>query len=143
MNWGFRIVLLYSSFVVLILTLVYKASGEKVDLVTKDYYAQELVHTDKMNAVSRALPFKENVKVTVGASNIQISFPEQFENEGGNIDFYRPSDSALDQHFSLQIDENNQQIISSEKWPMGYYAIKIEWTLKGEKYLIEDTVFLP
>jgi len=41
MNWGLKITLLYVGFVAMILTLVFKASGEKVDLVTKDYYAQE------------------------------------------------------------------------------------------------------
>ncbi len=42
MNWGYRVALLYISFAGLIIFLVTKSVNEKVDLVTPDYYAQEL-----------------------------------------------------------------------------------------------------
>ena len=41
-NWGWRIVILYSGFVLLILFLVYKTTTVNDDLVTTDYYAKEL-----------------------------------------------------------------------------------------------------
>lgn len=143
MNWGFRIILLYASFVALILTLVFKANGEKIELVTQDYYAQELIHTQKMNAVERGLTVKDQVKIQVEKDVISISFPESFKEKNGAIDFYRPSDSSLDKHFDLTIDSNNLQQISTSAWKMGYYAIKIQWESDGQAHLIEDTIFIP
>ena len=42
MNFGVKITVLYLSFVALILTLVFMSFSQKVELVSKDYYAQEI-----------------------------------------------------------------------------------------------------
>ena len=54
MNWGWKITLVYSLFVVGILTLVFKARSEKVDLVATDYYAQELAFGKRIEAQRNA-----------------------------------------------------------------------------------------
>ncbi len=52
MNFGSKITVLYLSFVGLILTLVFMCFGQKVELVSKDYYAQELKFQDKIDAIN-------------------------------------------------------------------------------------------
>ncbi|MFM2000518.1 MAG: hypothetical protein RL204_2465 [Bacteroidota bacterium] len=143
MNWGFKITLLYVGFVAMILTLVFKASGEKVDLVTKDYYAQELKHQGKMEASTRVLPFKDQIKVKVDRSFLTIQLPLTAMPDSGNVGIYRPSDSTQDKSFKLGLDANGAQSMSTEGWQMGYYKINISWTSKGEEYLFEDTFFIP
>jgi hypothetical protein len=143
MNWGFKITLLYVGFVAMILTLVFKASGEKVDLVAKDYYAQELKHQGKMDASSRALPFKDEIKVNVDHSFLTIQLPTSAQPEKGTVGIYRPSDSTQDKTFDLGLDANGSQSMSTEGWQMGYYKINISWVSKGQEYLFEDTFFIP
>ena len=50
MNWGHRIIILYVGFVLLIGTMVYLSSRENVDLVSSDYYDQEIKFQSKMEA---------------------------------------------------------------------------------------------
>mgnify|MGYP003351831803 CR=1 FL=1 len=52
-NWGWRIVMLYGGFVVLILFLVYKTTTVKDDLVTPDYYAKELKYQEQLDKQKR------------------------------------------------------------------------------------------
>ena len=54
MNWGYKILLVYAVFIAGILFLVYKASSQKMDLVTPDYYEQELKYQSQINATERA-----------------------------------------------------------------------------------------
>ena len=42
MNWGYKIMLAYVVFIAGILFLVFKSSSQKVELVTENYYEQEL-----------------------------------------------------------------------------------------------------
>ena len=41
-NWGTKIGLFYSSFVLFILGMIFLSSQEQYDLVTEDYYAAEI-----------------------------------------------------------------------------------------------------
>lgn len=141
MNWGLKITLLYVGFVAMILTLVFKASGEKVELVTKDYYAQELVHQDKMNAIRRASTWKGKILFSVEQDQILVTLPETFPTfEKGEINVYRPSDSALDKSFPLNSDTN---VLKAKEWTTGYYIVQLSWELNKENYYLEETVFLP
>ena len=54
MSWGYKILGVYLVFVTGIVFLVIKSSNQKVDLVTKDYYEQELMYQDKINETARA-----------------------------------------------------------------------------------------
>lgn len=143
MNWGFKITLLYVGFVAMILTLVFKASGEKVDLVTKDYYAQELKHQGKMDATSRVLPIKDQIHVNVSNEFLTIQLPLSAMPDSGNVNIYRPSDSAQDKTFKLDMDANGSQSMSTKGWMMGYYKVNISWVKAGQEYLFEDTFFIP
>jgi len=143
MNWGLKITLLYVGFVAMILTLVFKASGEKVDLVTKDYYAQELKHQGKMEATARVLTIKDQIKVGVASEFLTIQLPLTVVPESGNVGIYRPSDSSQDKTYKLGLDANGAQSISTKGWQMGYYKINISWNKKGQEYLFEDTFFIP
>ena len=42
LSWGYKIMFVYTAFVAGIGFLAFKANNEKFDLVTKDYYDQEL-----------------------------------------------------------------------------------------------------
>ena len=52
MDFGGKIIILYLSFVGLILTLVFMSYGQKVELVSADYYAQEINFQQKINATN-------------------------------------------------------------------------------------------
>lgn len=141
MNWGLKITLLYVGFVAMILTLVFKASGEKVDLVTPDYYAQELVHQNKMDAIKRASEWKNQIAFLAEPSRITVTLPDALNGfEKGALKVYRPSDAALDKAFALNDGVN---VIEAQNWPSGYYMIQLSWSKEGLDYYLEETIILP
>lgn len=141
MNWGLKITLLYVGFVAMILTLVFKASGEKVDLVTKDYYAQELAHQNKMDAIKRAAVWREQIQFEAEIAQISVTLPASLSGfEKGALKVYRPSDASLDKAFTLNEGINT---IDAKNWPSGYYMIQLSWTQEGLDNYLEETIFLP
>lgn len=143
MNWGIRIVILYAGFVALILTLVFKASGERVELVTKDYYEQELVHQEKMNAQNRGLGYKDLIEIKTMAEAIQLHFSDALPPmKDTKISFYCPSNSDEDREFVLEASEKTKTI-STTNWKKGYYALRVQWNNDGQSVIVEETVFIP
>ena len=64
-NWGYKIVLVYSVFVAGILYLVVQSSRQQMDLVTDDYYAQEIRYQEKIDQSKRASALSEPIRYQV------------------------------------------------------------------------------
>ena len=64
-NWGYKIVLVYCVFVAGILYLVVQSSRQQMDLVTDDYYAQEIKYQEKIDQSKRASALSEPIRLPV------------------------------------------------------------------------------
>ena len=144
MNWGHKIAILYSGFVVLILTLVFLANREKVDLVSADYYDQEIKFQDKIDASKNAYHIDSLINFEAGNKTLLISFPKAMQRKisKGEIRLYRPSDENLDYKTALVVSADCNQKISSPTFKRGIYKMQINWSMDNEHYFIEKTVFM-
>jgi hypothetical protein len=141
-NWGVRIAILYCSFVALIIFLVFRSSSEKVDLVSQDYYKQELAFQDKLDQINRANSLPQPVRWEVTDHSFIISFPATMNVTKGEIYLMRPSDKALDVKFAIKLDVNGKQSISKEQITPGAYKVMLSWEAEGEKYYKEGVIYL-
>ena len=90
MNWGLRIIILYSGFVIFMLGLVYKCTQQKFDLVAKDYYAQELAYQKVIDGSHNNALLQTPVKIEQQAAGILVQLPaSQAGFQHGKIFFYR------------------------------------------------------
>src|SRR6266498_934094 len=98
MSWGIRITILYSAFVVMILFLVFRTMNEKVDLVTPDYYRDELKFQGQVDRQNESASLHEQPVVSVTGKNVMLRFPGAVAGAtiSGTIKFYRSSDSSRD-----------------------------------------------
>lgn len=144
MSWGWKVALLYLSFVAGILTLVFKAHGEKVDLVASDYYKQEIAFGDRMQAMNNYQTLSSEIKMRELESAVLIELPAECIGnvETGTVTFYRPSDSSGDRTNAMNIDMEGYQSIPTTGMQKGLYVVKIEWTMKGSVYFMEQTFTL-
>ena len=87
--------LLYAVFVAGIVFLVVKASSQKFDLVTKDYYEQELQYQNVIDQSENAAKLSEPVIVKQKESALMVSFPREMKDRPKKINFYLycPADS--------------------------------------------------
>lgn len=142
-NWGTKIVIAYAIFIVLIMTAVIKALSQNVDLVTPDYYAQELDYQNKYNKMQNAQELQTPVNVVQTGTNVVITFPAEAAGPySGTILFYRPSNSAEDISMPITADANGKMVVPTAKLKTGNYSVIIDWATKQKKYFNKATIFV-
>lgn len=143
MNWGYKITFVYIAFVIGMLTLVFKARSEKVELVADDYYAQELAYEQRIDAIDNARALSSSVDMKQAQEGVLLHFPAEVpSNVTGEIMLYRPSNSALDLCIPLQLNDSKQQLIPSNKLSGGLYTVKVSWTMNDQKYYVENAMVI-
>lgn len=139
MNWGWKLTLVYSLFVVGILTLVFKARSEKVDLVASDYYAQELAYSRRIEAQRNASAMSERPIIRQDSNHLVVELPASCEHlTNGNVHLYCPSNASLDQHLPLTND--TAQVFELNELPTSIYLIKLSFELDSKPYFIEQAL---
>lgn len=143
MNWGHKIALVYLTFVAGISFLVYKTSQVRSDLVTTDYYAQELKYQDKLDESKRAAALSESLHVTLKEGAVLIKFPKDFmgKSKTGSLLLYCPSDQNKD--ISKDINTISDEIsvpltIKNKVW----YDVQVNYKVDGLAYYFEQKIQL-
>ena len=68
-NWGYGIMVLYISFALAILFLVYKCTQHPVDLVSPDYYDKEIKFQQQYDKEQNATALSTPLQLNVNAEN--------------------------------------------------------------------------
>ncbi|MDZ4757959.1 MAG: FixH family protein [Bacteroidota bacterium] len=143
MNWGYKIIIVYAVFVAGILFLVFRSVNEKIDLVTDDYYAQELKYQDRIEDIKRSNKLSAEVICKTENDKVFIKFPSEFngKNINGKLLIYFPADKEKDIHknFTTTNAELEQTLAPNTK---GAYSIQINWSCGGENYYFEKKIFI-
>lgn len=143
MNWGYKILIVYLVFVAGIVLLVFKSSNQKFDLVTPDYYAKELKHQDKIDAIKRTHTLSSKLKYEVTNNTIIITLPVDFGEKElkGEILLYCPSDNNKDikKDFSTN---NRTATIELPSGTNGSYDLQVSWNAETRDYYFEEKLFL-
>ncbi len=143
LNWGYRVAILYCSFVVFMLFLVYRSSSEDFSLVTKNYYKEEIEYQqriDKMNN-SASLAQKLNIE-QMSNKTVRVSFPKSFSAVSGEILLYRPSDAGKDVKIAIQPNEDMFQDVSTTSLQKGLWRVQVEWKSGEAEYFDEKPLII-
>lgn len=147
-NWGTRIVFLYSGFVILILTLVFMSFKQDVNLVTENYYEKEKVYNQKYEGMQNLKSLGLEVSLTPNNEGVLLSLPipnaesdQQTFSASGKYHFFRPSGAGLDivHEFS---QSGPHFLIKKENLQNGKYHVYVEWEHQGTHYYSEQPFYL-
>lgn len=135
--------IVYLVFVAGIVLLVFKSSNQKIDLVTPDYYAKELKHQDKIDAISRTKALSSKVKYEIVNSMLIITLPAEFNGKEskGEILLYCPSDNNKDIKKDFTTG-NSTTTIELPQGINGSYDLQISWNAESRGYYFEQKLFL-
>lgn len=135
MSWGTKLTLVFISFVGLMATLVYKSFNTHFDLVTKDYYGEELRYQEVIDGKANAEAMEEQIAVAQATSDVVISFPASLNQEEikGEVWLYFPNNAKFDQRIPLQL-QNGIQKIPVALLSSGNYEARVQWIYKGKPY---------
>ena len=137
-NFEVKVVVFYILFISLILTLVIKCYNNKVDLVTNDYYAKELVFQNKLDALNRDDESNYSFNYSFNSNEIIFELDSTLINKKieGTLTFYRPSNADLDVVKTLNF-ENGKQTVALSEFKKGFYKVQFDYKVDNVQYFKE------
>ena len=139
-NWGVKIIIVYSVFVVFMLGMVYMCTRQHFDLVSSDYYAQELKYQQVIDGTKNTSELEDAIVIKQSPTSIDIVLPaSQKSIENGKAFFYRPSDASKD--FTEAFTSNTFRVDRS-RLIAGVYKVKITWTESGKNFFDEQSLYI-
>ncbi|TCZ74858.1 FixH family protein [Flaviaesturariibacter aridisoli] len=140
-SWGHKIAAVYITFISGITFLVFKANAQHFDLVTENYYEQELKYQDVIDQQKNVSGLSAAPRYGTTAGTVQVALPAEFEGRQwkGHLYLYRPSSAALDLH--KDVPGNGRAFVwVLPKQLEGSYRLKFSWELDGKKFYDESVV---
>lgn len=143
-NWGTGIVLAFIGFISFIMYFIITMNVDDRydhDLVTEDYYAEELAYQNDIDKLENAKNLSENITYKHLEEGLYIYFPSNidFYQVTGHVFLYRPSNKQLD--FETPISLSKPYLLIPDKRLVGgRWNITIDWKYKGEAYLYKQTI---
>lgn len=135
MSWGTKILLVFAVFVTGMLFMVFKAGTFNNDLVTTDYYEQELVYQKTIQAVEQANALSAAPTFTVTNNHVLIKLPEEMNNQPitASVWLYCVANKSKDitQKFTTEDGNIRMPFLQGNK---GLHEIKLSWSQKGRDY---------
>jgi hypothetical protein len=143
LSWGYRIGLVYIGFVILIVVMVFAALHQHFDLVSNDYYGEEIAYQKVIDAGKNQAALTTPILLNSDASTVHIIFPALFNNKTlqGTVQFYSPVDSKNDKELAIKAT-NNVMDINRADWAKTAYVAKINLVCEGKKYYQETPINL-
>ena len=139
MNWGTGIVLTIIAFVVLIMTMVViSVRMDGIELVTENYYEEEIKYQDRIDESNSALGLdREVISYDAQSKVIALDLPN---GTTGTLQLFRPSDSSLDQEIQLDVTHSGITQIPLKELKSGYWKVQLNWSENGVDHYQEKKI---
>lgn len=143
--WPVAIIGFFVVAICFIVSFVVWATHQREDLVSSDYYEQEVLFQRRLDTLNRTQPIAVTAVVTFEPATRAIIItlpPEQRLQATGSIQLYRPSDARLDRRLQLQLDPNGVQRLEARELHEGLWRVRIQWTAHGKEYFLDQPVIV-
>jgi hypothetical protein len=145
MNWGHKITIVFIAFAAMMIYMVVRSFQANVDLVSEDYYLQELNYQEQIDKKQNLINDKRQVTHQMTDEGILLNFSRSssIENIKGTVNIYRPSEADMDQTLDISLDSQYTQLISPRLLSPGKYVLKIDWSEDETLYYQEIELLIP
>ena len=143
-NWGTGIILAFIGFIAFIMYFIVTMLVDdrfEHELVTEDYYADELQYQNDINKLENSKTLKNNISYQRTTDGLLIKFPKELDHTSikGKMFLYRPSNKQLD--FETEISLSNPHLLIPDKRLVdGRWNITIDWQYNGNNYLFKESI---
>ncbi|RCU44094.1 nitrogen fixation protein FixH [Chryseobacterium lacus] len=140
-TWGHGIVVALGSFMIFILSLIwyFTSTWKNSELITDNYYEEELAYQNVIDAKNKATNLKELPVYHQNESGISVTFPSEINNSNSKfrIDLHRAEDQKLDIIREMELDQRNSIFIPAKVLAKGNYVLRVMWKKDNEEYQID------
>ncbi len=139
MNFGNKLLLVFAAFAGLLSYMTYRCFSVPVDLVSTEYYKDEISYQDIIDGTKNANVLGGKTTVAETGASITVQLPTEMKGHlvKGTILFYSPSQIENDRHFTLTTDNDAKQLIGVKTLKKGNYTVKIDWKENNKHYYTE------
>ncbi len=141
MNFGKWIVVAFVLFAAYMAVLVAVCMKQDLNLVSRDYYRDELKYQEKLDQINNANHLNHQPSLSIENGLVKLSFSENQSVQQGTLKIERPSNERLDRNFSLTPELTIQEF-NLGNWQRGLYRASVTWTMEGKEYYFEKQIIL-
>jgi hypothetical protein len=142
MTWGKWIIVSFVLFAGFIATLVTVCMRQDVNLVSKDYYKEELAYQEQIARMNNTNQLDAKPIIRQSGDFVEVEFAHFHKIENGSLKLFRPSDPRLDKAFVLPSTGSNKQSFSTTGLGRGMYRARMQWLMDGKEYYIETIIHI-
>ena len=140
MNWGKSIVLAFVLFAAFIATLVTVCFRQDVNLVTKDYYREELAYQEQINRMALTALLEEKPSIQIEQGMLKVAYRDFHRVQQGALTLFRPSNPAHDKIFRIVRSQGIVQYFPIDTMQRGMYRAQLRWEMDGQEYYVEEVI---
>lgn len=142
MNWGKWIIVAFVLFAGFIATLVTVCMRQNVNLVSKDYYKEELAYQEQITRINNVNNLPQRPVIQKTEKFVEVEFAQFNDVESGSLKLFRPSDEKMDKVFVLSPSGKTRQLFPIENLEKGMYRARLQWTMNGKEFFMEEIIYI-
>ncbi len=144
-TWGHGVVAALGAFILFILGMIFlfPLGKKNAEMVSDNYYEEELVYQQVIDAKNRADTLKLRPQYFQDHNGIKITFPENINSNNSTVSFVlnRTEDRNLDINKKSQpLDQKNSFLIPAKVLTKGNYTLRLSWIKDKTDYRIDYDV---
>lgn len=144
-NWGTGMALTFALFASGMIFLASLCMKQNEDLVSLDYYNQEVAFQQQINKESNSHELAKPLQISYDheSRQVEIIFPSELKDEtiSGSFHFFKPDNAALDFNVAVQPASLSQSINAAEM-KHGLWRVKADWKANDKSYYDEQPVVI-
>jgi len=145
--WPISIIAFFAVAILSLAGFVAYCNLHSEELVSADYYEQEVRFQGQMERVQRtqALPAKLALNYDPAARRVRLKFPAMaFDSStAARIALYRPSAGRMDREIKLDANAGADQSFDASQMTSGLWRVRVTWTTSGQDYFVEEKLVIP
>lgn len=142
-SWGWKVTALYVGFAGMIIALVVASMRQDFDLVSQNYYEEEIKYQDVIDAGRNQSQLSAPMMIHASRDEVIIEFPDELRSEGvaGTVRFYSPVNASWDRSYKLDV-RDGRMVVSRADLEKTRYVVKIRCAMGGDSYYQESEIQL-
>ena len=145
--WPYGIIIFFVVAVTYLVGFVLFALRNRIELVSDDYYAQEVQYQTHIDRVKRTQNLPEQPVFTLQDRRLTVTVPESLRPrmQQSELLFYRASDKSLDRRLPLAIPapSADNPSLDLSTFASGSWDVQLTWMMDGENYYLDHKLVLP
>lgn len=143
-SWGNKLLIVLIVFVGGMSFLVLQCLHTDYELVSSDYYKQELEYQQVIDASRLANALGSDTRVQYAQGLVQIQLPDEMKDQAvsGTAYFYCPTAAGNDRRIKLNPDKNGRQVIDGHDLKAASYIVKLSWSAGDKQYYSEKNLIV-